>query len=35
VRQERSRILEQEAYKLGIRSCPSTTLTDGMLLEDI
>jgi hypothetical protein len=35
VRQQRSLVLEREAFKLGIRSNPSTTLTDGMLLEDI
>jgi len=35
VRQQRSRALEEEAYNLGIRSSPSTTLTDGVEAEDI
>ncbi len=33
VRQERSRIVEQEARRLGIRTSASTTLTDGQHLE--
>ena len=34
VRQERSRIVEQEAAALGIKTNPSTTLTDGQELVD-
>ena len=34
VRQDRSRIVEEEAVSLGIKTNPSTTLTDGQILED-
>jgi len=35
VRQERSRMVEEEAVSLGIKTNPSTTLTDGQMLEGV
>ena len=35
VRQERSRIVEEEALRLGLDTSPSTTLTDGQVLKGV